>query len=128
MTGSTTDTAKAIYDAYVAKDRDAAERLIAQDFRFTSPLDNGLDRESYFAICWPNSEHTEGFEIVHMVEHGEQVFVTYEGQSKQARFRNTEILTVRDGQIAAVEVYFGWNVPHDVPSGVHRDPSWGVER
>ncbi|MBC8119935.1 MAG: nuclear transport factor 2 family protein [Burkholderiaceae bacterium] len=122
MTGSTAGTAKSLYDAYVAKDRDAAEALIAKDFRFTSPLDNGLDRDSYFAICWPNSVNTEGFEIIYMVEHGEQVFVTYEGQSKQARFRNTEILTVRDGQIAEVEVYFGWNVPHEVPAGEHRDP------
>ena len=119
---SVTDTAKAIYEAYVAKDRAAAERLIADGFRFTSPLDNGLDRASYFAICWPNSETAEGFKIVHMVENGAQVFVTYEGQSKQARFRNTEILTVRDGQIAEVEVYFGWNVPHEVPVGEHRDP------
>ena len=117
-----TDTAKAIYDAYVAKDRGAAERLLADDFRFTSPLDNGLDRDSYFATCWPNSADTEGFEIVHMVEHSELVFVTYEGQGKQARFRNTEIITVRDGRIAAVEVYFGWNVPHAVPAGEHRDP------
>jgi hypothetical protein len=57
-----------------------------------------------------------------MVEYGEQVFVTYEGQSKQARFRNTEILTVRDGRIATIEVYFGWNVPHEVPAGEHHDP------
>lgn len=121
MTGPTTDAAKAIYDAYVAKDRAVVERLIADDFRFTSPLDNGLDRDSYLAICWPNSANTEGFEIVHMVEHGAQVFVTYEGWSRQARFRNTEILTIRDGKIAEVEVYFGWNVPHDVPTGEHRD-------
>ena len=30
---SVTDTAKAIYEAYVAKDRAAAERLIADRFR-----------------------------------------------------------------------------------------------
>jgi SnoaL-like domain len=119
---SITHIAKAIYDAYVAKDRGAAERLLADDFHFTSPLDNGLDRDSYFATCWPNSANTEGFIIVHMVEYGEQVFVTYEGQSKQARFRNTEILTVRDGRIATIEVYFGWNVPHEVPAGEHHDP------
>ena len=114
--------ARACYNAYVTKDRAAIEALIADDFRFTSPLDNGLKRESYFAICWPNSANTEGFEFVHMIANGEQVFVTYEGQSKQARFRNTEILTVRDEQIVEVEVYFGWNVPHDVPVGEHRDP------
>ncbi len=122
MTNDHSAIARAIYDAYVRKDRAAIEALIADDFRFTSPLDNGLNRESYFAICWPNSQNTEGFEFVHMVENGEQVFVTYEGKSKQARFRNTEILTVRNGQIAEVEVYFGWNAPHEVPVGEHRDP------
>ena len=32
-------------------------------------------------------------------------------------FRNTEVLTVRDGKIVEAEVYFGWNVPHTAPSG-----------
>ena len=114
--------ARAAYDSYVTKDRAALEALIAKDFRFTSPLDNGLNRESYFAICWPNSANIQRMEIVQIVEHGEKVFVNYEGNSKQARFRNTEILTVRDGQICEVEVYFGWNVPHEIPLGEHRDP------
>ena len=122
MTEDISAVALSCYNAYVTKNRAAIEALIAEDFRFTSPLDNGLDRENYFAICWPNSATTEGFEFVHMVEHGDMVFVTYEGQTKQARFRNTEILTVRNGQIVAVEVYFGWNVPHDVPLNEHRDP------
>ena len=122
MTTANLKVAHAIYDAYTAKDRATAEALIADDFRFTSPLDNGIDRERYFAICWPNNANIGGFEVVHIVENDEQVFVTYEAQSKQARFRNTEILTIRDGQIVALEVYFGWNVPHDVPIGEHRDP------
>ena len=57
-----------------------------------------------------------------MAEHGEQVFVTYEGQGKQTRFRNTEVLTLRDGKIAEIEVYFGWSVPHEVPPSEHRAP------
>lgn len=117
-----TDTALAIYDAYVAKDRGAAERLLADNFHFTSPLDNALDRDSYFAICWPNSEESESFKVLHIAEHGEQVFVTYEGRGKRTRFRNTEVITVRDGKIAEVEVYFGWSLPHEVPLGKHRDP------
>ena len=103
MTENIFTTARACYDANVTKDRAAIEALIAEDFRFTSPLDNGLDRKAYFAICLPNSVATERFEIIHMVEHGEKVFVTYEGQSKQAHFRNTEVLTVRDGQIVEVK-------------------------
>jgi ketosteroid isomerase-like protein len=34
--------ARAAYEAYVAKDRAAIERLIAPDFHFTSPLDNRI--------------------------------------------------------------------------------------
>ena len=64
--------AHATYDAYVRKDRAAIEALIADDFRFTSPLDNGLNRASYFAICWPNSTNIEAFEFVHMLENGER--------------------------------------------------------
>jgi hypothetical protein len=33
------------------------------------------------------------------------------------RFRNTEIVTVRDGQIVEVEVYFGWSIPHKAELG-----------
>ena len=55
---------RACLQAYVDKDRDAAEALIADDFRFTSPLDNALDRKTYFERCWPNSKSMESFEIV----------------------------------------------------------------
>jgi len=48
--------ARAAYEAYVSKDRAAIEALIAPDFHFTSPLDNRIDRATYFARCWPNSE------------------------------------------------------------------------
>ena len=33
------------------------------------------------------------------------------------RFRNTEILTVRDDQLVEAEVYFGWNIPYKAPVG-----------
>ena len=37
--------ARKSYRAYVDKDRAAIESLIADDFHFTSPLDNRLDRK-----------------------------------------------------------------------------------
>lgn len=49
-------TVKTALRAYVDKVRGAIERLIAEDYSFTSPIDNDLDRQSYFARCWPNSE------------------------------------------------------------------------
>src|SRR4029453_11998789 len=110
--------ARAAYAAYVNKDRAALEAIIATDFHFTSPLDNRLDRATYFRRCWPNSETIAGFDFVNLVADGERVFVTYEGRNTNGRrFRNTEILTIRDEQIVEVEVYFGWSVPHGAPQG-----------
>jgi len=110
--------ARAAYEAYVAKDRPAIERLIADDFSFTSPLDNRIDRTTYFARCWPNSAWIKGFDYINLVPESDKVFVTYEGHStKGNRFRNTEILTVRNGQIVEVEVYFGWSIPHKAEPG-----------
>jgi ketosteroid isomerase-like protein len=118
-----TAIAKAAYEAYVRKDRAAIEALIAPDFHFTSPLDNRIDRKAYFERCWPNSERIAGFEYVHIIPHDDRVFVTYEGRNVDGhRFRNTEILTIRDGQIEDVEVYFGWSLPHDAPRGGSRSP------
>ena len=110
--------ARASYEAYVRKDRAALEALVADDFHFTSPLDNRLDRKTYFERCWPNSERIASFDYIHLVPHGERVFVTYELTNTDGdRFRNTEILTVREGRLVEAEVYFGWSIPHEAPPG-----------
>jgi ketosteroid isomerase-like protein len=110
--------ARKSYRAFVEKDRATMEALLADDFHFTSPLDNRIDREIYFKRCWPNNKTIVDFDFVHLAGAGEQAFVTYEGQkSDGGRFRNTEILTVRDGKIVEVEVYFGWSIPHKAQVG-----------
>ena len=43
--------ARSAYDAYVSKDRATIEALLADDFNFTSPLDNRIGRATYFARC-----------------------------------------------------------------------------
>jgi ketosteroid isomerase-like protein len=115
---SNADVAKQSYLAYANSNRAENEAVIADDFHFTSPLDNRLDRKTYFERCWPNNEGISSFSFVRMIEVGDEVIVTYEGTATTGRvFRNTEILTMRDGKIVDVEVYFGWNVPHDAPPG-----------
>ena len=53
---------------------------------------------------------------------GDRVLVTYEGRAVGGgRFRNTEILTLREGQIIDVEVYFGWSIPHPARDGAFVD-------
>ena len=109
---------RAVFAAYIAKDRAAIEQLIAPDFHFTSPLDNRLDRATYFERCWPNSGGIEGFDFVRLLTGDDQVAVTYEGcVAGGKRFRNTEIFTLRGDQVVEVEVYFGWSLPHPAPAG-----------
>ena len=110
--------ARRMYQAYVDKDRSAIERLIGDDFHFSSPLDNRIDRQTYFARCWPNSENAADFKFIYLVQDDDRVFVTYEGGSSKGKIsRNTEILTVRHGKLVSAEVYFGWSLPHEAPSG-----------
>jgi len=109
---------RASYDAYVSKDRAAIEKVMAPDLRFTSPVDNRIDRETYFKRCWPNSKNLEEFEFIHLFHANGRVFATYIGRNRDGhRFQNTEILTVRDEKITNVEVYFGWSIPHEAPDG-----------
>lgn len=118
MTMDAMRIARATYQAYVDKDREALEALIADDFHFTSPLDNRLDRRTYFERCWPNSERIAEFGFMHMVPDGDRLIVTYEGRTTEGRgFRNTEILTFRGQQVVDAEVYFGWALPHQAEDG-----------
>ena len=121
-TNDTVAVARAAYEAYVRKDRAAIEKLVAEDFHFTSPLDNRIDRAAYFEYCWPNCENITRFDFINLVADRDRVFVTYEGYSTGGNvFRNTEIITVRDGQLVDVEVYFGWSIPHKAKPGTHHD-------
>ena len=110
--------ARAMYEAYIAHDRAKAETLLSQDFHFTSPLDNRIDRATYFDRCWPHNESISHFDLLHIVGDDDRALVVYEARTTTGkRFRNTEILTSREGQVVDVEVYFGWNIPHTASDG-----------
>jgi hypothetical protein len=108
---------KKALQAYVDKDRDAIESVIGEDYRFTSPLDNGLDRATYFARCWPNSERMEDMKFIEGAESADTAWIVYEATSSTKRFRNAEMHNIRNGKLVATEVYFGWELPHPAPHG-----------
>jgi ketosteroid isomerase-like protein len=103
--------ARATYETYQTGDRARLEELIAEDFRFWSPADPGLDRATYFERCWPNSENIAAFDFKRLEPVGDEVLVTYEAERTDGtRFRNTEILGFDGDRVARAEVYFGWNL------------------
>jgi ketosteroid isomerase-like protein len=103
---------RACFGAYESGDREVLERHLADDFRFFSPPDPGIDRAAYFERCWPNAEIVERFRFERMIESGDEVVVTYEcRRADGSEFRNTEVFTFAGDRISRVEVYFGWDLP-----------------
>jgi ketosteroid isomerase-like protein len=103
--------AKDMYGAYESGDRSVVEQTLADDFTFYSPPDPGIDRATYFERCWPNSQNLDQFEFVRLIEHGDEVVVTYEATRRDgSRFRNTEVLTFDGDRLRRAEVYFGWDL------------------
>ena len=81
---------------------------LAEDFTFTSPYDDAIDKKTYFDRCWPNSERIAEQEIERIFEQGEEAFVTYRVVNTDGdEFRNTEFFRFDGGRLKHVNVYFG---------------------
>jgi ketosteroid isomerase-like protein len=109
---SNVEVVRAAFEAYLAQDQAAARRLIADDFMFTSPQDDHIGKPEYLERCFPTVDRLRSQEIVRLVEAGgDDVFLMYEYELETGgRYRNVEYITVRDGQLAETQVFFGGRV------------------
>jgi ketosteroid isomerase-like protein len=99
---------RAIFAAYMSNDRGVVEDALADDFRFTSPYDDRIDKATYFERCWRNSEWIERHELERIFVEGDEAFVTYKCTAKGGRnFRNTEFFVFDGDRVKSIDVYFG---------------------
>jgi ketosteroid isomerase-like protein len=99
---------RAVFAAYMANDRKAVEDALADDFRFTSPYDDRIDKASYFERCWRNTDWIERHELERIFVEGDGGFVTYNCVAKSGKnFRNTEFFGFEGDKIRSIDVYFG---------------------
>ncbi|MFI0710427.1 nuclear transport factor 2 family protein [Streptomyces inhibens] len=110
---SNVEVVRAAFAAYLAQDRTAIDRLLAEDFVFTSPQDDHIDKAAFLEICFPTADRLRRQEILDAVAiDDEQVYVRYAYELKTGeRHRNVEVQTVRDGRITEAQVYFGGRFP-----------------
>ncbi|MEU6174749.1 nuclear transport factor 2 family protein [Streptantibioticus parmotrematis] len=103
------DVVLACLAGYRAQDRAAVERLIADDFVFTSPQDDHIGKDAFFRRCFPTADRFVEQRVLHAVPAGPgTVFLAYEYVLRDGeRYRNVELSTVRDGRITETQVYFG---------------------
>jgi ketosteroid isomerase-like protein len=99
---------RGLFAAYRSNDRKAVEDSFTGDFRFASPYDDNIDKATYFARCWRNSEWIERQDLERIFVEGNEAFVTYRCVANDGKdFRNTEFFTFDGDRIKRIDVYFG---------------------
>ncbi|WP_159587099.1 nuclear transport factor 2 family protein [Chelativorans xinjiangense] len=102
------ETVKDVFRAYRTRDRRLMEQTLTEDFTFTSPYDDAIDRKAFFERCWPAGQRMAEISPEEIVENGDRVFVLYRCRTREGKeFRNVETLDFTDDRIRAVNVYFG---------------------
>ena len=102
------DTIRAIFAAYLSGNRKLVEDALSDDFRFTSPYDDNIDKVTYFERCWKNSDWIERHELERIFAEGDEAFVTYLCVAKGGKhFRNTEFFAFDGDKVKRIDVYFG---------------------
>ena len=99
---------RTIFAAYMSNDRKAVEDALTDDFHFTSPYDDEIDKAAYFVRCWRNTDWIERHELERIFVKGDEAFVTYKCTAKGGKsFRNTEFFTFEGDKVKRIDVYFG---------------------
>ncbi len=81
---------------------------MSDDFRFTSPYDDRIDKATYFARCWRSTDWIASQELERIFVDGDRAFVTYQCRSKDGNsFRNAEFFVFDGDKVRSIDVYFG---------------------
>jgi ketosteroid isomerase-like protein len=99
---------RALFAAYLSNDRKAVEDAFTDDFRFTSPYDDQIDKPTYFERCWRDSGWIGRQELERISVQDDGAFVAYHCVARSGKsFRNVEVFTFEGDRIKRIEVYFG---------------------
>ena len=104
-----TETVEAVFAAYRAQELGRMTELLAEDFMFTSPQDDHIDKAEFLRRCFPTAGQTPLHRTLVLADVGDGNVVTvyeYTG-TDGGTYRNAECLTVRDGQVVETQVFFG---------------------
>jgi hypothetical protein len=102
-------TVRKYYRAWEGKDWRPLDIMLPDDFTFTSPVDDHINKSAFKAGCWDTQNaFIERLDLKRVVGTGNEAFVMYVGHTTNGKtFRNVEYLRLRGEQVEAVECYFG---------------------
>jgi ketosteroid isomerase-like protein len=98
------------YEAWEKKDQPRFEALMADNFTFTSAAgDDHISKSAFKTQCWDTQVNfIDRCDLEQVFGRGNEAFVKYLCHTKNGKsFRNVEYFRLRDGQVEALECYFG---------------------
>jgi len=98
------------YEAWEKKDQPQFEALMADNFTFTSAAgDDHISKSAFKTQCWDTQVNfIDRCDLEQVFGRGNEAFVKYLCHTKNGKsFRNVEYFRLRDGQVEAIECYFG---------------------
>ena len=102
---------RSYYSAWEQKDWSVVDRLLADSFTFTSPVDDHISKHAFHDRCWGQSAHIKHFDLESVASAGDSdALVKYLCHTtKGTSFRNIEYFRFAGDRITAIECYFGGN-------------------
>src|ERR1700733_16003374 len=106
------------YAAWETKEWRAIDILLADDFTFSSAVDDHISKSAFKKGCWDTQiAFIERHDLKRVIGTGNEAFVMYVCHTTNGKtFRNVEYLRLKDQQVQAIECYFG--AQNNFPSAV----------
>lgn len=101
-------TVRGLFAAYLANRKDEVSDMLTEDFTFSSPNDDHINKATYFERCWPQPPAFSAIHIERISLEDNEALVRYRADKRDGgSFRNVEVIRFHGDRIASVEVYFG---------------------
>jgi ketosteroid isomerase-like protein len=97
------------YAAWETKDWHPVDILLADDFTFSSPLDDHISKSAFKSGCWDTQiAYIDKFDLKQVIGNNDAAFVLYVCHTSNGKtFQNVEFFRLAEGKVKAVECYFG---------------------
>ena len=98
------------YAGWEKKDWDPLDRLLADDFTFSSAAgDDHISKSTFKTRCWETQiDFIKKMDLERVTTGADDAFVKYLCHTKNGKaLRNVEYLRLRNGKLESIECYFG---------------------
>jgi hypothetical protein len=97
------------YAAWEAKEWHQIDLMLADDFTFSSPLDDHISKSDFKTGCWDTQiAYINRFDLKQVIGTDNEAFVMYICHTTNGKtFQNVEYFQFRDNKVKGVECYFG---------------------